>query len=65
LGKEHSVVDIDGVRVAFSDGWGLLRASNTEPDLVLRFEASSWEQAEANKKTVMEALNQALQEIGG
>jgi phosphomannomutase/phosphoglucomutase len=32
---------IDGLRVNFDDGWGLLRASNTTPKLVLRFEANS------------------------
>jgi phosphomannomutase/phosphoglucomutase len=32
-------VTIDGVRVIFPDGWGLVRASNTQPLLVLRFEA--------------------------
>ncbi|MGH9595084.1 MAG: phosphomannomutase/phosphoglucomutase, partial [Bryobacteraceae bacterium] len=37
--KTHSVIDVDGVRVLFSDGWGLLRASNTQPVLVMRFEA--------------------------
>ncbi|MFH0995012.1 MAG: phosphomannomutase/phosphoglucomutase [Pseudomonadota bacterium] len=35
------VIDIDGVRVLFGDGWGLVRASNTQPALVLRFEAES------------------------
>ena len=35
----HKVVDVDGVRVLFGDGWGLIRASNTQPVLVLRFEA--------------------------
>ncbi len=35
----HEVVDVDGARVLFDDGWGLLRASNTQPVLVLRFEA--------------------------
>jgi len=39
LRKTHSIIDIDGVRVTFDDGWGLLRASNTQPVLVLRFEA--------------------------
>lgn len=39
LGREHKVLAIDGVRVLFDDGWGLLRASNTQPVLVLRFEA--------------------------
>ncbi len=37
----HDVVDIDGARVSFGDGWGLVRASNTQPVLVLRFEAQS------------------------
>ncbi len=35
------VIDIDGARVVFSDGWGLIRASNTQPILVLRFEAKT------------------------
>ncbi|MCX8015375.1 MAG: hypothetical protein N2748_05080, partial [candidate division WOR-3 bacterium] len=35
------IIDIDGVRVVFSDGWGLVRASNTQPVLVLRFEAKT------------------------
>jgi phosphomannomutase/phosphoglucomutase len=39
----HDVVDVDGVRVLFGDGWGLIRASNTQPVLVLRFEARSAE----------------------
>ena len=33
--------DVDGVRVLFGDGWGLIRASNTQPILVTRFEARS------------------------
>ncbi len=40
LRKDYPIVDIDGVRVLFSDGWGLVRASNTQPVLVLRFEAA-------------------------
>jgi phosphomannomutase / phosphoglucomutase len=35
----HTVIDVDGARVVFDDGWGLVRASNTQPALVLRFEA--------------------------
>jgi phosphomannomutase/phosphoglucomutase len=35
------VVNIDGVRIEWADGWGLVRASNTEPLLVLRFEAAT------------------------
>ncbi|MCD6586337.1 MAG: phosphomannomutase/phosphoglucomutase [Desulfobacteraceae bacterium] len=39
--KNYDVIDIDGVRIVFEDGWGLVRASNTQPALVLRFEALS------------------------
>ena len=39
--KAHEVIDVDGARVVFPDGWGLIRASNTQPLLVLRFEAES------------------------
>jgi len=38
LARDHPVVTIDGVRATFAEGWGLLRASNTQPVLVLRFE---------------------------
>lgn len=38
--KTHQVVDVDGVRVLFPHGWGLVRASNTQPVLVMRFEAN-------------------------
>lgn len=41
LKGEYPVNEVDGVRVKFDDGWGLVRASNTQPALVLRFEASS------------------------
>jgi phosphomannomutase/phosphoglucomutase len=39
--RDHQVVDVDGVRVTWPDAWALVRASNTQPALVLRFEASS------------------------
>jgi phosphomannomutase/phosphoglucomutase len=35
----YDVIDVDGVRVLFGDGWGLIRASNTQPVLVTRYEA--------------------------
>jgi phosphomannomutase / phosphoglucomutase len=41
LAGRFPVVEVDGVRVLFEDGWGLIRASNTQPALVLRFEARS------------------------
>ena len=38
--KEYNIVDIDGVRVNFVDGWALVRASNTGPNITMRFEAN-------------------------
>ena len=43
----HKVIDVDGVRVLFGDGWGLIRASNTQPVLVMRFEARTQENLDA------------------
>jgi phosphomannomutase/phosphoglucomutase len=37
--SKYDVIDVDGVRVLFGDGWGLIRASNTQPVLVARYEA--------------------------
>ncbi len=42
--KDHDVVAVDGARVLFDGGWGLLRASNTQPVLVLRYEAKTPDQ---------------------
>ncbi len=39
--KKYKVIDTDGARIEFPDGWGLVRASNTQPVLVMRFEATS------------------------
>ena len=52
--KRYNVIDIDGARVLFDDGWGLVRASNTQPALVLRFEALS-EQRLGEIKTLVES----------
>jgi len=41
--KSHEVIDVDGARVLFGDGWGLLRTSNTQPVIVARFEARTEE----------------------
>jgi phosphomannomutase/phosphoglucomutase len=43
---------VDGVRVQFGDGWGLVRASNTQPVLVLRFEATTEKRLQEIKKLV-------------
>jgi phosphomannomutase/phosphoglucomutase len=47
--KAHDVIDVDGVRVLFGDGWGLIRASNTQPVLVMRFEARTPERLQEIK----------------
>lgn len=54
--KTHDVVDIDGARINFGDGWGLIRASNTQPVLVLRFEAQSPDRLEEIMKIVYDKL---------
>jgi phosphomannomutase/phosphoglucomutase len=51
--ERYPVNTIDGVRMSFPDGWGLIRASNTQPVLVLRFEARSAESLEHYRQEVM------------
>lgn len=55
---KYDFVDIDGVRLQFPDGWGLIRASNTQPALVLRFEAGT----AAGVQTIQELVMGLLQE---
>jgi phosphomannomutase/phosphoglucomutase len=50
--KDHDVIDVDGARVLFGDGWGLIRASNTEPVLVARYEARSAERLQEIRSTM-------------
>lgn len=50
--RDHEVVAVDGARVLFEGGWGLLRASNTQPVLVLRYEAKTHEQLETIRATM-------------
>jgi phosphomannomutase/phosphoglucomutase len=52
----EKVIDIDGARVLFDGGWGLVRASNTQPALVLRFEAHSSQRLDEIRRTVEEVL---------
>jgi phosphomannomutase/phosphoglucomutase len=54
--KEFKVETIDGVRVTFDHGWGLVRASNTQPVLVMRFEATTPALLESYKSTVLERI---------
>jgi len=54
--KNYPVIDIDGARVVMDGGWGLVRASNTQPVLVLRFEAISENRLAEIRNTVESAL---------
>jgi len=53
------VIDVDGARIVFPDGWGLVRASNTQPVLVLRFEAASQERLDEIRRLVEETIEKA------
>ena len=58
--SHYDSVDIDGVRVSFPDGWGLVRASNTQPALVMRFEATS----QARLTEIRALFENKLKELG-
>jgi phosphomannomutase/phosphoglucomutase len=56
--KTNKVIDIDGARILFDKGWGLVRASNTQPILVLRFEAADAESLKQIQQTVENKLHE-------
>ncbi|MFP4158124.1 MAG: phosphomannomutase/phosphoglucomutase [Desulfobacterales bacterium] len=58
LCEKHEVIDIDGVRIVFDDGWGLVRASNTQPALVMRFEALSARRRDEIRRIVENTIEQ-------
>lgn len=58
--RSHAVVEVDGARVTFRNGWGLVRASNTEPMLVLRAEGRT----EGERDGILEELRKALEPLG-
>lgn len=60
LRKDYTIIDIDGVRVKFNDGWGLVRASNTQPALILRFEALTEKRLKEIKKLVEDKVQSAV-----
>jgi phosphomannomutase/phosphoglucomutase len=61
----HPLVDIDGVRVTFEQGWGLVRASNTQPALVVRVEAQSVALRDEYLARMQDAIATALRLPGG
>ncbi len=64
LRKDYPIIDVDGVRVKFEDGWGLVRASNTQPALVLRFEALTQERLSEMRGLVEKKVKFAIKELG-
>ncbi len=63
LSRKYPIVDIDGVRAKYPRGWGLVRASNTQEVLVLRFEAETKEDLEAIKKEVEQTVEKAIKKL--
>ncbi|NOT58089.1 MAG: phosphomannomutase/phosphoglucomutase [Deltaproteobacteria bacterium] len=61
---KYEIVDVDGVRVKFPDGWGLVRASNTQPVLVLRFEAKTQAQLAEYRTLVEQVVEKVKRELG-
>ena len=64
LPKIKDIITVDGIRIIFNDGWALVRASNTTPVLVTRFEASTKEIAELYEKEVNELIAKAKEMVG-
>jgi len=60
----HEAITVDGVRVVFPDGWGLVRASNTQPLLVLRFEAKTKERLLEIERLVRGKVDEILRDVG-
>ena len=61
--RHHQVIDVDGIRVPFEEGWGLVRASNTQPVLVMRFEAASEDLLQKYQHELEQAVEQAKREV--
>ncbi len=61
--KDCDIIDVDGVRVRFENGWGLVRASNTQPVLVLRFEADNEENLSKYRSFVEDELSALRAEL--
>ncbi len=58
-GEQVKMIDVDGLRIQFEDGWGLLRASNTQPVLVLRFEAKTAERLKEIQDLIQDTVMKA------
>jgi phosphomannomutase/phosphoglucomutase len=61
---KHKVITVDGVRIIFDGGWGLVRPSNTQAILVMRFEADSPERLNAIRYEVESFVNASIARHG-
>lgn len=61
--RDYPLYDIDGIRITFDKGWGLIRASNTQPALVLRFEANDEASLREIKEFIEGKLNTVIREF--
>ncbi|WAC08296.1 MAG: phosphomannomutase/phosphoglucomutase [Thermodesulfobacteriota bacterium] len=61
--KNYPVIEVDGARILFDSGWGLVRASNTQPMLVLRFEATDEKNLENIKTIVEKKVAESIREV--
>lgn len=59
--EDYQVIDVDGARVLFDSGWGLVRASNTQPVLVFRFEAQGEERLEQIRQIFMNKFEEKME----
>ena len=60
---KQKVIDIDGLRAVYDDGWGLVRASNTQPALVLRFEALTARRLDEIRNEIESVLKTIIKEF--
>jgi phosphomannomutase/phosphoglucomutase len=65
LQSRHKTLDVDGVRVLFPQGWGLVRASNTQPVLVMRFEATTADLLRQYRDEVEAVVKRAVERARG
>ena len=63
INKGYKYIDIDGVRANFDDGWALVRASNTGPNITMRFEAKTKDRLDSIQKEFTDILHKEINEL--
>jgi len=64
LARKYPIIDIDGVRAVYPSGWALVRASNTQDSLVLRFEADTRENLAMMRREVEDIIEDVIRNLG-